>query len=247
MATGTNIITATGTIMDTGTELTAPQALRLASWLSPSFPIGAFSYSHGLEFAIEHGDVTDETTLLDWLDGLLSFGSGRNEAILFAAAWRAAPDAAAFRAVAEVGAALRPSVELALETEMQGAAFLDTVIAAWPDTALAALREDLEAADIALSLPVVAGAACRLHGLPLAGAMTLHLHAFAANLVSAGVRLIPLGQTAGQRITAALEAGLLAAAAVALDRNLDDLGGAGVAAELCSLSHETQYTRLFRS
>jgi len=227
------------------TDLTPPQALRLAAWLSPAFPTGAFSYSHGLEYAVEAGLVDDERSLEDWLTGLLTFGSGRNEAILFVAAWRSATDQAAFIEVAELAAALRPSAELALETEMQGQAFLDTVVAAWPSDDLQALQTWL--ADIAPSLPVVAGAACRVHRLPLDGSLTFYQHAFIANLVSAGVRLVPLGQAAGQRVIAALEAPVLDLARAARDMTLEDLGAAGAMQEIASMAHETQYTRLFRS
>ena len=228
-------------------DLSPAQALRLAAWLSPSFPIGAFSYSHGLEYAVETGFVTDQASLLDWLSDLLEFGSGRNEAIFFATAWRSAADRAALLDVAALAAAMRPTAELALETEQQAAAFLETVAAAWPSARLQTARLWLAEAGVALSLPVVAGVACRLHELPLRGALTLYLHAFAANLVSAGVRLVPLGQTAGQRVTAALEPAVLALAEAGDALTPDDLGSAGALQEICSMAHETQYTRLFRS
>ena len=234
-----------GTAMPT--DLSPAQALRLAAWLSPSFPIGAFSYSHGLEYAVEAGFVSDEASLLDWLSDLLAFGSGRNEAIFFANAWRSATDRAALLEVAALAAAMRPTAELALETEQQAAAFLETVAAAWPSAELQTARLWFVEAGVALSLPVVAGIACRLHDLPLRGALTLYLHAFAANLVSAGVRLVPLGQTAGQKVTAALEPAVLALAEAAHALTPDDLGSAGAFQEICSMAHETQYTRLFRS
>lgn len=232
---------------DMPTDLTAAQALRLAAWLSPSFPIGAFSYSHGLEHAIEAGLVTGEESLRDWLGDLLSFGSGRNEAIFFATAWRSANVRHALLEIATLAAAMRPTAELALETEQQATAFLETVSAAWPSADLQTAQAWLAEAGTALSLPVVASAACRLHDLPMHGALTLYLHAFIANLVSAGVRLVPLGQTAGQRVTAALEPAVLALAQASRTMTLDDLGSAGALLEICSMAHENQYTRLFRS
>ena len=228
-------------------ELTLAQATRLAAWLSPSFPIGAFSYSHGLERAVEAGDVTDEGSLARWLGELLRFGSGRGEAVLFACGFDAAGERARLLEVAELGEALRPSAELALEAACQGQAFLGAVANAWPHPGLDAIARWHEEAGLAPVLPVVAGAACRVHRLPRAGSLALYLHAFFANLVSAGVRLVPLGQSAGQRVVVALEAGILAAAADAARATLSDLGSACPAAEILSMQHETQYTRLFRS
>ena len=229
------------------TELTAAQATRLAAWLSPSFPIGAYAYSHGLERAVESGAVGGEEALRGWLAELLGFGSARCEAILFARAFDAAPDRARLLAVAELASALRPSAELALETSAQGGAFLIAVAGAWPDAALDAIAAWHVDDGVALSLPVAVGAACAVHGLPRAAALALYLHAFVANLVSAGVRLIPLGQSAGQRVIAGLEGSVLAAAAEAGGAPLEDLGTACPMAEILSMQHETQYTRLFRS
>jgi urease accessory protein len=181
--------TITGTAM--GTELDAAQATRLAAWLSPSFPIGAYAYSHGLERAVETGVVDGEAALRGWLAELLGFGSARSEAILFARAFDAAGDRARLLEIGGLAQALRPSAELALETSAQGAAFLAAVAAAWPDAGLDAIAAWHADDGVTLSLPVAAGAACAVHGLPRAPALALYLHAFVANLVSAGVRLIP--------------------------------------------------------
>lgn len=229
------------------TDLSAPQALTLAAWLSPAFPVGAFSYSHGLETGVERGLVNDEDGLRRWLGDLLAFGSARNEAILFREAWRSAPRPGRFLGTARLAASLRAGAELALESEAQGEAFLRTVAAAWPHTLLEERWSDLRRNAIPPVLPVAVGLCCRCRGLPEDGALTLYLHAFMANLISAGVRLIPLGQTAGQRVTAALEADILALTAASAPLGLDDLGSAALTAELCTLQHETQYTRLFRS
>jgi urease accessory protein len=167
--------------------------------------------------------------------------------VLFACGFDAATKRAALLEVAELAQALRPSAELALEASYQGRAFLGAVGNAWPDPQLDAIGRWHEEAGLAPILPVVAGAACRVHGLPRAGSLALYLHAFFANLVSAGVRLVPLGQSAGQRVVAALEAGILAAAADSACASLADFGTACPAAEILSMQHETQYTRLFRS
>jgi urease accessory protein len=227
--------------------LTIAEAARLAAWLSPSFPIGAFSYSHGLERAVEAGEVRCERTLAAWLGELLRDGSGRSEAVLFACGFSAALEREALVEVAELAHALRPSAELALEASCQGEAFLAAVANAWPEERLAAVMRWHAEAGVEPVLPVAAGATCRVHGLPLEGSLALYLHAFFANLISAGVRLVPLGQAAGQRVVAALEPEILAAAAGAAGAVLADFGSACPAAEIFSMQHETQYTRLFRS
>jgi len=229
--------------MPIGTDMSA--ALRLQTWLSPAFPIGAFSYSHGIEWAVEDGLVTDRTSALDWIETVLTHGTGALDGAFFAAAWRAG-DGDGSLDVAELAAAMRPTAELVRESGQQGEAFL-LAAAVWPSPALDGLRSRLRAAGIEAVLPVAAGVACRLHGIALATALPLYLQAFAANLVSAAVRLVPLGQTDGLRIQAALEPAVLAAARAAEVADLDELGSATPMVDWCSMRHETQYTRLFRS
>jgi urease accessory protein len=219
---------------------------RLMAWLSPAYPIGAFSYSSGIEWAVETGDITDAATLEHWLAVMLADGSGFCDAVFFAHAHRAVgqSDDEALRTVAELAAAFAPSKERHLETTAQGHAFLETTRAAWPTPALDRL---LAIWDETIVLPLAVAVACAGHGIALAPALQAYLHALAANLVSAGVRLVPLGQTDGQRILAALEQVMAATAERALATALDDVGGAAFRADLASMRHETQYTRLFRS
>jgi urease accessory protein len=232
----------TDTIMST----TEAALYRLMTWLSPSYPLGAFSYSHGLEYAVEAGLVGDRTRLRDWVATALAAGAGRSDGVLLAAAWRgaAADDRAAVAAVAELAFAWRGTAELALESRAQGAAFLATTRAAWPHRMLdeLALRHRGEVA-----LPVAVGVAAAVHAVPLAGSLTAYLHAFASNCISAGVRLIPLGQSDAQRAMAELESAVAAATAEALATRIEDAGTAAPLLEWCSMRHETQYTRLFRS
>ncbi len=219
---------------------------RLLSWLSPSFPVGAFSYSSGLEWAVEAGDITDADTLRRWLAAVMADGGGFCDAVLFVHAHRAvaASDDALLREVAELAAAFTPSKERQLETTAQGLAFVQTARAAWHCTALDRLVT-LWAGPIAYPIAVAVTAAG--HGIALEPALHAYLHAVAANLISAGVRLIPLGQTDGQRVLAALEPVIQAAAVRALTGSLDELGSATFRADLASMRHENQYTRLFRS
>ena len=222
----------------------SPAALqKLLAWLSPAFPVGAYTYSHGLEWAVEDGTVRDAATLEAWLADILRHGAGRNDAILFSAAYRAEGDA--LRAVAELGAAFQPSKERHLEATAQGRAFLSAVIAAWPNARLAAAEGALSGAT--LPYPVAVAVASAAHDVPLVPALTATLAAFIANVASAGVRAIPVGQTDGQRTIAALGPVIAAVTASAEGATLDDLGGAALRADIASMKHETQYTRLFRS
>lgn len=232
--------TATTTIMATERDL-----VRLMTWLSPAFPVGAFTYSHGLEYAVEAGLTTDREGLVEWVGGVLALGAGRNDAILLAHAWRAEGDALAD--IAELAAALRGTAETALESEAQGRSFLDTVATVWPDPGLLARKAALEARGIAPAYCIAVGIAAAAAGVALSATLTAYLQAVAANLVSAAVRLVPLGQTDGQRATAALEPLVLAVAAEAGTATLEDLGSAALAVDWASMKHETQYSRLFRS
>src|ERR1700721_2888656 len=106
---------------------------RLMTWLSPSFPVGAFSYSSGIEWAVEAGDIGDAASLRDWLVSMLADGSGFCDGVFLAHAHRAAssPDNAGLRDIAELASALVPSRERYLETSAQGRAFIDIARAAW--------------------------------------------------------------------------------------------------------------------
>lgn len=222
----------------------SPTLARLMTWLSPAFPVGGFSYSHGLEWVVETGKVMDAATLGDWIEDVLVHGAGRTDAIFLAEAWRAraADYAAGLNEAAELAAAFAPSAERRLETLAQGAAFVLAVKAVWPRAAIDELSRRDE-----IAYPVAVGACAAAHGLPLAETAQAFTQAFAANLVSAGVRLIPLGQTDGLRVVARLEPLVPRIVAGALGASLDDIGGIAVMADIASMRHETQYTRLFRS
>jgi urease accessory protein len=217
--------------------------LPLSAWLSPAYPVGGFSYSHGLEWAVEAGDVTNPADLTEYIDTALAQGGGWSDLVLFAAAWRAARDGAQLDEIAELAWVLRGTGELALEATQQGAAFVLATCAAWPGTKLDALAAQ-RPGSIAYQIAVAVACADRV---PLIPALTGFAHGFAANLVSAGVRLIPLGQTDGQRVLAALSIAIPALVARAADTPLDELGTASPGIDLASMRHETQYTRLFRS
>jgi urease accessory protein len=216
------------------------------AWLSPAYPVGAFSYSGGLEWAVEAGDICDAASLQRWLTVTMREGSGFCDAVLFVCTHRAAADVddAALVAVAELAAAFVPSRERFLETTAQGRAFFETTQAVWPCKALERIASAWEGP---LAYPVAVAVACAGHGIAVAPALAAFLQAIAVNLVSAGVRLVPLGQTDGQRVLAGLEPVVAANTQRALVCRLDEIGSATFRADIAGMRHETQYTRLFRS
>jgi urease accessory protein len=219
---------------------------RLMAWFSPAFPVGAFAYSHGLEWAVERGWVRDRASLTEWLRDLLTHGAIRNDMILLGEAWRLGTRGT-WDQLAELNAlalALQPTAERHLETVTQGNAFLETVRAAWGHPDLGVVMQAL-APDVAY--PVAVGAVSAVYGLARTG--VLHASGLAAisNLTSAAIRLSAVGQTDAQRTIAALMADLAACVAAAERATLDDLGSAVYRSDIASLAHETQYTRLFRS
>jgi len=238
------------TIMtDEQCRCSALSLLRQQTWLSPAFPTGAYSYSHGLEWAIEAGDIHDRESLVDWLEADLCYGSGRNEAIFFNHAWRAASvdNPARLLQVAELASVFRSTSEFALESVQQGMACLATLRQVWCDRLLDWLAEMLRKLNLAPALAVVLGVRAATQRVPANLALPAFLQSFIANLVNAGVRLLPLGQTDGQRALAQLEQGVLVISAKARQASLDDLGSAAFLVDVSSMAHETQYTRLFRS
>ncbi len=212
-------------------ERPAADLLAITQWLSPAFPIGAFAYSHGLEWSIAAGEVHDADSLHGWIAAVLRHGTGRNDAILAAHALRG-HDAAELAAIAE---ALSPAAERLVELRAQGAAFCRAVNAV-------SGREMPE-----MALPVALGVAARDMAVPAPTVIALMLQAFAGNLVTIGVRFVPLGQTAGQGVLAALQPLITDIAAEALERSLSDLGGAFFRGDMAAAWHETQETRMFRT
>src|SRR6266436_3298762 len=231
---------------DAMNESEAAALYRLMTWLSPSFPVGAFSYSSGIEWAVEAGDIGDAASLRDWLASMLADGAGFCDGVFLAHAHRAATscDDVALAGIAELAAALVPSRERQLETSAQGRAFIEIARAAWNCDRL---EQMISCCGGAIVYPVAVGLVSAAHAIPLAPTMHAFLHALTSNWISAGARLIPLGQTDSQRVLAALEPVVAVTTKRAITATLDDLGSATFRADLASLRHETQYTRLFRS
>jgi urease accessory protein len=216
--------------------LAQPALLRLMAWLSPAFPTGAFAYSHGLEWAVESDNVTNETNVQTWLSDVIARGSARTDVILLRHAHRTAGDFRNLTDIADLAYATASCRERQSESLDQGKAFM-----------LAAAPWGIPAAPERIPYPVAVGAVCGAHRIPEDASAAAYLQAIATNLISAAVRLVPLGQTAGLRVLAALEPAILAVAAETKGATLDDLGGCAFRSDLAAMRHETQYTRLFRS
>ncbi len=214
--------------------MTTDPVLTLAQWFSPGFPVGAFAYSHGLEWVIEQGDLASAADLEAWLEALLHHGTGRNDAIFLAAAWRAG-DGAELDALHDLCRAFCTAQGRVTETLEQGAAFARTLRA-------------MGAADLAdYAYPVAVGRAAALKTLPLDLTLRFYLQAFAANLISAAVRRVPLGQSDGQRVLAALQPGIADLARASLTRTPDDLHASTFMADIAAMRHETLHARVFRT
>lgn len=218
---------------------TEQSLLRLMTWLSPAFPVGAFSYSHGFEQAVDDGLVGDRDQLADWIGDLIGIGSGWNDLVLFAEAWWRGDDAVALEELNELAEALCGSRERQLETMAQGAAFAEAV-RAWPKLVL-----DLPGGKIAY--PVAVGAAAGTAGIALEPALTAYLQTFVSNLVQAALRLLPIGQSGGLAVMVRLEPAILDTVRRAAGATLEDLGSATVLSDITAMKHETQKSRIFRT
>lgn len=208
--------------------------LTLMQWLSPGYPVGAFAYSHGLERVVESGVITDAAGFEAWLSDILTHGTGRSDAILLHNAHRA-ENPRRVQELDDLARALSPSSERRMETELQGAAFAQTTAAIWGSDGAPC------------AYPVAVGAAARRAGIDCSLTCAAYLHAFAANLTSAAIRLIPLGQTEGQAVLARMTPLCQQIAEDSQPLTTDDIGSSTFAADIASMQHETQYSRQFRS
>jgi urease accessory protein len=211
--------------------------IRLQTWLSPAFPTGAFSYSHGLEQAIAGRLVSDQESLSKWLTALLQNGQGWNDALLLAQSWRLSDAKNDLCDVAELAEAMATSKERHLETMSQGAAFVKAA-SVWGDA------KNLPAS---CALPVAVGSIAATHGIDLVATLTAYLHAYVSNQIQSSLRLMKLGQQGGVEVLAALEPVILELAEKTSKASLDDLGSSGFMADICSMQHEHLETRIFRS
>lgn len=213
---------------------TENDVLTLAQWLSPSFPVGAFAYSHGLETAIHAGDIATSGDLQIWLSDVLEHGSGRTDCILLRGAY-ASENKTGLAQVNATALAFAASSERLMETRLQGTAFCQTTDAIWGG--------DLSD----LAYPVAVGAAAARLNIDLTLTASMYLQAFTSSLVSAAVRLVPLGQTEGQTVLAALTPLCAQIAKDTMDTTLDDLHSSAFMSDIAAMNHETLQPRIFRS
>lgn len=222
-----------GIIMIDRAALTA--ATRLAYWLSPAFPTGAFAYSHGLEFAFEEGLIPSKDAFEAWLRDLLHHGSARSDTILCSLSWRAQGIEQDLRALADFAASFASSAERHKETVEQGDAF-QAAAGEW--ACVGALPKGTP-------LPICVGAAARAAGMDQGQTLCTYLTSFVSNLVQAALRLGQFGQQDGVAIMASLEGPIIDAALDASTARLEDIAASTVAADLSAIGHETMATRIF--
>lgn len=211
--------------------------LRLLSWLSPVFPIGGFAYSAGLEQVVDDGMVTNAATLRDWLEVVLSNGAQWNDAVLFAASWRADGDKSTVKDLCDLAEALAGSAERHREMLDQGQAFV-SASRHWVDLDLLPKRP---------ALPVAIGLACQTSNICVEDGLAAYLHAFVSSQLQAAIRLSIMGQDGATRLLAELEQPVLSVARLASSAMLEDLGSATISAEIASMKHESLQPRLFLS
>jgi urease accessory protein len=216
--------------------ITDASLLRLLAWLSPAFPTGAFTCSHGLEWAVEAGDIRDANTLQEWLTDIVRHGAGRGDCIVLRHAHRASREATILNDIVELAGAVTPARERLAETLGQGTAFLRAA-RAW----------GLPNLPDATPYPVAVGALAGWHDIGEDATVVAYLQAFVSNLISAAVRLVPLGQSDAVRVLASLELVILGIAEDTSTASLEDIGSCAFRSDLAAMLHETQSTRLFRS
>ena len=205
--------------------------MTVMQWMSPAFPIGAFAYSHGLEWAIDKGHVKNGEKLQKWITDLLEYGSLRTDAISISLILRGHD----FKKMNELSMALCPARERLLETKLQGSAF-------------AKIIEDVWQQDIGeLSLPVAVALAAKNESIEQDLILPAYLQAFCSNLISVAIRLIPIGQTEGQRIMFELSSTISDLVQSASESEIDDLNSACFFSDVSAMEHEHLQPRIFKT
>jgi urease accessory protein len=218
--------------MDITTE--PQQLLQLLALMSPAFPIGSFAYSHGLEWAIDDGQIKSGEDVRAWIEALLIRGSGWNDAVLFSASYDASDEVR--MEIDELALALAASRERALETFDLGQSFAKAVA-----TLSAGETMNFQ------TYPVAVAAACQKACIDKRAGLLAYLQAFSNNLIAVAVRLVPLGQTKGLEVMRELMPVIVTTVERALKAKLDDLGSSTLLSDISAMRHETQYSRVFRS
>jgi urease accessory protein len=205
--------------------------MTVMQWMSPAFPIGAFAYSHGLEWAIDKDHVSNGEKLQKWITDLLEYGSLRTDAIFISLILRG-HDA---KKMNELSMALCPAGERLLETKLQGSAFAKVIEDVW--------QQDIGE----LSLPIAVALAAKNQSIEQDLILPAYLQAFCSNLISAAIRLIPIGQTEGQRIMFELYPTISDLVQTASKSEIDDLNSACFFSDVSAMEHEYLQPRIFKT
>ncbi len=213
--------------------------LRLMTLLSPSFPVGGFAYSSGLEQAVADQLVTDSETLGDWLVSIVQRGSIWNDAVLLAESHRRVGNGTSISEIIDLAEALAGSKERHLEQQNLGGAFIDAVKAS-------GLIMPLSIGERA-AYPVAIGAITAAQGLELESALGAFLHGYISNQIQCAIRLGVLGQNGGVALLSSFEPVILETARRANLSTLYDLGASSLMADISAMRHEALYSRIFRS
>ena len=226
--------------------MTSGASLLQLMWLaSPALPIGGFSYSEGLEAAVESARVTTETEATAWLLDQLELSLARGDLAAVAQAvpaWRAA-DASRITALNTWVLQTRESSELRAQTEQMGRSLLE-----WLRNHTTATPSQIGLlAELQPSYPLAFALAASATGAPVRDCLLAHAFGWAENMVQAAIKSVPLGQSAGQRILSALTAAIPAAVDHALVLPDDARQAFSPMLAILSAQHEVQYSRLFRS
>ena len=206
---------------------------KVMAWLSPSFPVGAFAYSHGLEFEISVGNISRSDDLYNWLSDILQYGSVWNDLILFCEAYKAKENT--LNHLSETAKAFAQSKERYNETIEMGKAFSKIISSI--------NRSDFQP----MPLPIIVGYISKLERISLEYILPLYAHSFMSNLINASTRLIPLGQTEAQKLLFDLFPLIDQVSIQAMKSNIYDMKNKCVLADLASMKHETLKVRLFKS
>ena len=201
----------------------------LLSWFSPNFPIGSYNFSHGLEAAIDMNFVNDIVSLENWITYLISYGSGRNDSILLSNTYQG-------KKINDLAFALCTSKERWVETKQLGNAFCKNINENWSFN----IGNNL-------AYPVAVGKAGAFFKIPLEQLLITFIQSFVSNLVSVGIKHIPLGHSDGQKILIKLLPTIKELALNYKDYDIDDAGTSAFMSDLTSMYHETLKNRIYQT
>ena len=213
--------------------------LKLLTWNNQAFPIGSYSFSSGLEYAVESNLITTGDELQSWLKNLLNFGSIQTDAILLVEAWKLMIKKK-YRNLIELNnfaISLNQSYEKYIENYEQGKSFIKITSDAW--------KHKFQSKN--LIFPLAYASSAYQENIKLEDTLICYLHANLCNLLSAGIKLIPLGQTEGQRIQIKLNLYIEEEYKIILKKDMNDIGNCGWVNDIVSMQHENQFTRIFRT